>query len=157
MAWLEQRAIEGARGGPLQTMYRIDGGHELPEEVLGHLDGYRGSRPVRVGNAAAGQLQLDIYGELMDAVYLYNKYGDADLLRRLEPPARAAGLGVRTTGSEPDDGIWEVRGGRQQFVYSQGDVLGGARPGAAAGGQARPAGGPAAAGRGARPRSTRTS
>jgi hypothetical protein len=47
MAWLEQRAVEGARGDPLQTMYRIDGGHELPEEVLGHLDGYRGSRPVR--------------------------------------------------------------------------------------------------------------
>ena len=73
MAWLEQRAVEGARGNPLQTMYRIDGGHELPEEVLGHLDGYRGSRPVRVGNAAAEQLQLDIYGELMDAVYLYDK------------------------------------------------------------------------------------
>src|SRR5207248_2216244 len=53
----------------------IDGRAELPEEVLSHLEGYRGSAPVRVGNRAADQLQLDIYGELIDSVYLYNKYG----------------------------------------------------------------------------------
>jgi GH15 family glucan-1,4-alpha-glucosidase len=57
-------------------MYGLDGRHDLTEETLDHLDGYRGSRPVRLGNGAYDQLQLDIYGELMDAVYLYNKHGD---------------------------------------------------------------------------------
>ena len=118
MAWLEQRAVEGARGGPLQIMYRIDGRHELPEEVLGHLDGYRGSRPVRVGNAAAEQLQLDIYGELMDSVYLYDKYGTPTAydfwchLRKMLD-------WVADNWERADDGIWEVRGGQQQFVYSK--------------------------------------
>ena len=60
--------------GPLQAIYRIDGGRELPEFDLPHLEGYRGTGPVRVGNGAAGQLQLDIYGELLDAAYLSNKY-----------------------------------------------------------------------------------
>ena len=56
-------------------MYGIDGRQDLAEETLDHLEGYRGSRPVRLGNGAYDQLQLDIYGELMDAVYLYNKHG----------------------------------------------------------------------------------
>ncbi len=60
--------------GPLQLMYAIDGRSDLTEQVLTHLDGYAGSRPVRIGNAAHGQLQLDIYGELLDAAYLFNKY-----------------------------------------------------------------------------------
>src|SRR5205814_8803566 len=78
MEWLTERFRErrGADAtGPLQTMYGIDGRHELPEETLYHFEGYRGSGPVRIGNAAADQLQLDIYGELIDSVYLYNKYG----------------------------------------------------------------------------------
>ena len=99
-------------------MYGIDGRHELPEEVLGHLDGYRGSRPVRVGNAAAEQLQLDIYGELMDAVYLYDKYGTPTAydfwchLRKMLD-------WVADNWERADDGVWEVRGGQQQFVYSK--------------------------------------
>src|SRR5207245_2534905 len=74
--WLKDRwqDADSQGTGPLQLMYGIDGRAELTEETLDHLEGYRGSRPVRIGNAAHGQLQLDIYGELMDAVYLYNKY-----------------------------------------------------------------------------------
>ena len=69
-----------------EIMYGIDGRKELTEETLGHLEGYRGSRPVRIGNAAYGQLQLDIYGELMDAVYLYNKYGAPISYEFWKPP-----------------------------------------------------------------------
>src|SRR5215813_1552165 len=71
MRWIEARCGERGPAGPLQVMYRIDGGHDLTEETLPHLRGYCDSRPVRVGNAAADQLQLDIYGELMDSVYLF--------------------------------------------------------------------------------------
>jgi GH15 family glucan-1,4-alpha-glucosidase len=118
MGWLEQRAREGARTGPLQIMYSIHGRHDLPEQTLDHLDGYRGSRPVRVGNAAMDQLQLDIYGELMDAVYLYNNHGSPisyDLWQHLRKMIEW----VAGNWSQQDDGIWEVRGGRQQFVYSK--------------------------------------
>jgi GH15 family glucan-1,4-alpha-glucosidase len=118
MGWLQARAIEGARHGPLQLMYSIEGKHELPEFILDHLDGYRGSKPVRVGNAAVDQLQLDIYGELMDAVYLYDKYATPipydswTYLRRMID-------WVAENWKRPDEGIWEVRGGPQQFVYSK--------------------------------------
>jgi GH15 family glucan-1,4-alpha-glucosidase len=76
MEWLRQRwrHPDAHCDGPLQLMYGIGGESELDEYELPHLDGYKGSRPVRIGNGAHGQLQLDIYGELMDAVYPYNKY-----------------------------------------------------------------------------------
>ena len=75
MRWLNDRASEWqiGPGGPLQIMYGIDGRTDLPEQELLHWSGYRDSRPVRIGNLAAGQRQLDIYGELIDSVYLYNK------------------------------------------------------------------------------------
>ena len=118
MQWLEARCHEPNPDGSLQIMYSIDGRHQLKEESLEHLEGYKASRPVRIGNDAFKQLQLDIYGELMDSVYLYNKYGNPisyDLwihLRRLIDY-------VCENWQRKDEGIWEVRGARRHFVYSK--------------------------------------
>jgi pentatricopeptide repeat protein len=119
MRWLEDRVREeDTQTGPLQIMYGIDGRSELPEISLDHLSGYRGSKPVRVGNGAAHQMQLDIYGELIDSVYLYDKYATQipyDLWTKL----RRMLNWVARHWEDADEGIWEVRGGRQQFVYSK--------------------------------------
>ncbi len=72
--WLNARVSELHEGGELQPMYTIHGGHEMPEIHLDHLEGYRQSRPVRIGNGAATQRQLDIYGELMDVIFLYTRH-----------------------------------------------------------------------------------
>jgi GH15 family glucan-1,4-alpha-glucosidase len=116
--FLRERIQEPEPDGSLQIMYGIDGRHELNEETLDHLEGYRGSRPVRVGNGAHNQLQLDIYGELMDSIYLYNKYG--------APVAYDGWVWLRRmidwvcdNWHKEDEGIWEVRGPRQHFVYSK--------------------------------------
>jgi GH15 family glucan-1,4-alpha-glucosidase len=120
MGWLSDRFRESAgRGdGPLQIMYGIDGRPDLEEFELDHLEGYRGSRPVRVGNGAATQLQLDIYGELIDSVYLYNKYG--------QPISYDDWMALTAivdwlcdNWDREDEGIWETRGGRQNFTYSR--------------------------------------
>ncbi len=118
MEWIEARCAELNDGGALQIMYGIDGRHELTEETLDHLEGYRGSRPVRIGNGAHNQLQLDIYGELLDSVYLYNKYGSPisyDLWKHLRELTNWVVDNWRRT----DEGVWEVRGGQQHFVYSK--------------------------------------
>lgn len=120
MGWLSHRWEERTShaDGPLQLMYAIDGSADLPEFELPHLEGYRGSRPVRVGNGAYSQLQLDIYGELMDSVYLYNKYAAPvgyDGWRHLQ---RLVDW-VCDHWDQPDEGVWEVRGGRRNFVYSK--------------------------------------
>ena len=118
MHWLEARCAEMNPDGSLQVMYGIDGRRDLTEESLDHLDGYRGSRPVRIGNGAYDQVQLDIYGELMDSVYLYNKYGSPisyDLWTHL----RRMADWVSDNWQIKDEGVWETRGGRQHFVYSK--------------------------------------
>ena len=118
--WLEARWKDAAdcETGPLQLMYGIDGRAELAEETLDHLEGYRASRPVRIGNAAYQQLQLDIYGELMDAVYLHNKYVEP---LSYDNWAHLRGLvdWLCDNWQREDEGIWEVRGGRRHFVYSK--------------------------------------
>lgn len=120
MNWLAERwkEKESHCEGPLQLMYSIDGRSNLKEEELNHLEGYRGSRPVRIGNAAHGQLQLDIYGELMDAVYLHNKYARPigyDYWTHL----REIIDWVASNWDQPDEGVWETRGGRHDHVYSR--------------------------------------
>jgi len=118
MGWLEARCHELEPDGSLQIMYGIDGRHTLTEEVLDHLEGYKGSRPVRIGNGAYNQLQLDIYGELMDSVYLYNKYG-APISYDLWIELRKLINWVCDHWHLKDEGVWEVRSGRQHFVYSK--------------------------------------
>jgi GH15 family glucan-1,4-alpha-glucosidase len=118
MRWVEARCDELEPDGSLQIMYGIDGRHRLDEEALPHLEGYLGSSPVRVGNGAYTHLQLDIYGELMDAIYLYDKYGDPishDLWRNVSRFIEWLCANWR----QPDESIWEVRGGRQEFLYSR--------------------------------------
>lgn len=118
MRWIRARVEEGPRDGTLNIMYGIDGRTDLSESELPHLSGYLGSRPVRIGNGAYDQLQLDIYGALMDAVYLANKYG--------EPTPYDGWVNICTTVDwvcenwrRPDEGIWEFRGGRREFLHSR--------------------------------------
>jgi GH15 family glucan-1,4-alpha-glucosidase len=116
--WLLGPLCDDAERGPLQVMYGIDGRHKLDELSLDHLCGYENSRPVRIGNAAYQQLQLDIYGEMMDSVYLANKYGSPisyagwqDVQRILE--------WLGKNWQRPDAGIWEIRGGLKEFLHSR--------------------------------------
>lgn len=119
IGWIEARCRElDPKKGGLQIMYGIDGRHELKEEILDHLAGYQNSRPVRIGNAAYKQVQLDIYGELMDSVYLHNKYSEplsydmwgylAELMDWLCDHWQT-----------PDDGLWEARSGKHIYSYSR--------------------------------------
>src|SRR3712207_4292872 len=118
--WLRDRIREQAGGasGPLRIMYRVDGSSDLEEEVLDHLEGYRGSRPVRIGNGAADQLQLDIYGEAMDSIYLADKRG---LQVGHEGWTQLADMidWLCEHWNQPEEGIWETRGGRQEFTYGR--------------------------------------
>jgi len=116
--WLEARTHELAPDGSLHIMYGIDGRHNLSEEILDHLEGYRGSRPVRIGNGAYNQHQIDIYGELLDSIYLYNKYG-TPISHALWKEVRRMLEWVCENWQGKDYGIWEVRGEPQHFVYSK--------------------------------------
>ncbi|MEV6006591.1 glycoside hydrolase family 15 protein [Streptomyces sp. NPDC051976] len=118
--WLVERLREreGKGGEPLQTMYRIDGSPDLPEETLDHFEGYRGSAPVRIGNGAADQLQLDIYGEAIYAVAQGREIGQQGTYEGWKTLARTLDW-LADAWDRPDEGIWETRGGRQDFTYSR--------------------------------------
>ena len=118
MEWVEARCKELEDNDGLQVMYGIDGRHHLTEEELPHLEGYKESGPVRIGNGAYDQLQLDIYGELMDAVYLYNKYG-TPISYEMWTYLRRLMNWLCDNWNRADEAIWEVRSGRQHFVYSR--------------------------------------
>jgi GH15 family glucan-1,4-alpha-glucosidase len=118
--WLRDRVDEqaGGNGSPLQIMYRVDGSSDLSEEVLEHWEGYRGSAPVHIGNGAADQLQLDIYGEALDSIYVAEQHG---LQAGHEGWVKISRMldWVAENWDQPDEGIWETRGGRQDFTYGR--------------------------------------
>ena len=118
MGWLRDRCNAEETDGLLQPLYGIYGRERIEEDELSHLSGYRGSRPVRLGNAAYKQTQLDLYGAVLDAAYLYNKYGaplDYDLWKSLHKILDW----LSRNWQQEDEGIWEVRGGRRHFVSSK--------------------------------------
>ena len=118
MKWVEKKCEDIGAAGNLGLMYTVDGKNVPDEIVLSNLEGYKKSSPVRIGNNANKQLQLDIYGELMDSVYLYNKYGNRishdfwkDITRQIN--------WISDNWDKKDEGIWEVRGGKRNFLYSR--------------------------------------
>lgn len=119
-SWLGERLYDrlGQPGERLQVMYRVDGDPELDEQVLDHLEGYRGSSPVRVGNAAKDQLQLDIYGEVFYAMAEARTVGIQMGYRGWKAAARTLDW-LADRWDRPDEGIWETRGGRKDFTYSR--------------------------------------
>lgn len=118
VAWVEKRCNDIGEAGSLRLMYGIDGRKDLFEVDLPHMEGYAKSSPVRIGNGAYNQVQLDIYGELLDAVYLYDKHAEpisydfwGDIKRQVD--------WVCDNWHKKDEGIWEVRGGKKEFLYSR--------------------------------------
>jgi GH15 family glucan-1,4-alpha-glucosidase len=116
MAWLKRTTAGRARD--LQIMYGVGGERFLPEVELDHLEGYRGSRPVRIGNGAYRQFQLDVFGELLDTVWVYRQHGGEIDDVFWEFLGRVAGA-VIDRWQEPDQGIWEIRGDPKHFTYSK--------------------------------------
>jgi GH15 family glucan-1,4-alpha-glucosidase len=119
MGWVEDHASKHVRPkAPGAVVFTISGDNNLPEQTLDHWEGYRGSGPVRIGNDAVSQIQGDIYGELMDALYLSNKY--------VSPTSYDAWVKIRNrlewiceNWQSPDAGIWEMRNRQEHFVYSK--------------------------------------
>jgi GH15 family glucan-1,4-alpha-glucosidase len=119
LGWLGGRIREGSeQSSPLQIMYRVDGSPDLDEEILDHWEGYKGSSPVRIGNGAATQVQLDIYGEAMDSVHLADSHAlplSHDGWHHLSSVVDW----LCEHWDQPEDGIWETRGGRRDFLYGK--------------------------------------
>lgn len=118
MQWVERQCNDIDQAGNLSLMYGIDGRKDLLELELDHLEGYCKSRPVRIGNGAHNQMQLDIYGELLDAVYLFDKYAEPISYEFWLNITKQVNW-VSKNWHHEDEGIWEVRGGRKEFLYSR--------------------------------------
>ncbi|MBL1098639.1 glycoside hydrolase family 15 protein [Streptomyces coffeae] len=118
--WLRDRVVEqaGDGSGPLKIMYRVHGSSDLVEETLDHFEGYRGSAPVRIGNGAADQLQLDIYGEMMDSLFHADTHGITIGHRGWSEMSRVVDW-LCDHWDRSEEGIWETRGGRQDFTYGR--------------------------------------
>ena len=116
--WLRGRGAELKPGDTPKIMYRVDGSSDLTEETLDHLEGWRASRPVRLGNGAADQLQLDIYGEMLDAAYLGDVNGLQVFTQGWDQVSRMVDW-LCDHWDQPDEGIWETRGGRKDFTYGR--------------------------------------
>jgi GH15 family glucan-1,4-alpha-glucosidase len=112
--------IRAVAGNPrqVQIVYGVGGERWLPELIIPWLSGYENSSPVRIGNAASQQLQIDIFGEIADAIFQAFKTGMKPTERGLALQPLIAEY-LATAWRKPDEGIWEVRGGRQHFVYSK--------------------------------------
>jgi pentatricopeptide repeat protein len=122
IGWLSDRVKEqagsGGGTGPLNVMYKVDGSSDLDEQILDHWEGYAGSRPVRIGNGAATQLQLDIYGEALDSIYFAHQRGFQ--IGYAGWTAMRANLDwLANHWDQAEEGIWETRGGRQDFTYGR--------------------------------------
>ncbi|MGE5411755.1 MAG: glycoside hydrolase family 15 protein [Clostridiales bacterium] len=118
MKWIEKECEDISKAGYLGLMRTIDGSNTPDETILSNLEGYKKSSPVRIGNNAKDQIQLDIYGELMDSVYLYNKYGEPisyGFWNNLSDQINW----LCENWHQKDEGIWEVRGGKRHFLYSR--------------------------------------
>lgn len=118
MQWMGKRCEHLDPRKPLKVMYRMNGQPVFEEKILDHFEGYRKSAPVRIGNAAAKQSQLDIYGELLDAIFIYDRHGEPisyDFWTRIVTLVDW----VCKNWRKPDEGIWEVRDGARPFLYSR--------------------------------------
>jgi len=119
MRWVRERVGDCAdESVKLRILYTLDGREEIPEQDLDHLQGHGGARPVRIGNDAIDQVQLDIYGELLDAVYLANKYGEAISYEGWKHVTRIVDK-VCDSWQDKDVGIWEMRGEERHFLHSR--------------------------------------
>ncbi|MFU8817546.1 MAG: glycoside hydrolase family 15 protein [Pseudomonadales bacterium] len=118
LRWMERVSEAHCDDWELQIMYGVRGQEELPERELSHLEGYRGSSPVRIGNGAAGQFQLEVYGELLNTGYELARRGE-DMKPRVKHFLRRVADHVVDVWQQPDYGIWEVRGEARHFTYSK--------------------------------------